>query len=114
MTLAQFDNLPLLERDLWITRWEARQAACPECGLPPSECGDREKAWYPQRHVCLKTMAHRAAARAYEEKHKAQPFHDGTFTHWAKEYGPMTPFHYDDGVTVWVSEDNLTPDDDFI
>ena len=54
------------------------------------------------------------ALRRYEKKHEALAWHDGRFRIWAKEFSPVTPFHYMDGVTIWVSRDDLTPDDDFI
>ena len=54
------------------------------------------------------------AVRRYRKKHEKRPWHDGTFRIWAETYSPVTPFHYTDGVTIWVSRENLTPDDDFI
>lgn len=59
-------------------------------------------------------MAAQAANRQYDALHEAKPFHDGTFTVWTKERSEATPFHYRDGVTIWVSPDDLTPDDDFL
>lgn len=59
-------------------------------------------------------MAAAAANRMYDQLHEAKPFHDGTFTEWAKEYSRETPYHFRDGVTVWVSHEDLTPDDDFL
>lgn len=90
------------------------KSACPSCGGSRDDCSDHDKAWYPQREVCIKSQAQAAAQRAWEHKHEDQPWHDGSFTFWAKEYGPATPFHRDDGVTIWVSDEDLTPDDDFI
>ena len=77
-------------------------------------CADPDRLWYPQRHICFATKARDAADRAFGEKHKAKPFHNGREKGWAKDYSPQTPFHFRDGVRVWVSQHDLTPDDAFI
>jgi len=59
-------------------------------------------------------MALSAAHRRYEAKHDERPFHDGTFANWSEKPSGDHPFHHDAGVTIWVSEHNLSPDDDFI
>ena len=59
-------------------------------------------------------MEREAAERAYDELHKAKPFHDGIFKNWSPEWTPETQYHYRDGVTIWVSQHDLTPDDDFL
>lgn len=59
-------------------------------------------------------MAQAAAQWMYDTKHEDEPFHDGTFTSWSKRRTEAHPFHYMDGVQVWVSRLDLTPDDDFI
>lgn len=59
-------------------------------------------------------MALDAARRSYDALHKEKPYHDGSFSVWHKEPGPMTPYHYLDGVRLWVSQADLTPDDDFL
>jgi hypothetical protein len=59
-------------------------------------------------------MALHAARRKYDALHKDAPYHDGMFTAWAKERSDAYPFHYLDGVEIWVSRDDLTPDDDFL
>lgn len=59
-------------------------------------------------------MALAAAQRKYDELHEAKPFHDGTFKVWAEKRSDRTPFHYLDGVRIWVSAHDLTPDDDFL
>lgn len=51
-----------------------------------------------------------AANHRYDQLHEALQFHDGTFTHWAKHAGPETPYHYRDGVTIWVSTVDLDPE----
>lgn len=55
-----------------------------------------------------------AARRRYEQLHEDKPFHDGTFRLWSEKWSRLTPFHYSDGVTIWLSRDDLTPDDDFL
>lgn len=97
-----------------MATWEAERFTCPQCHGPLDECADPDRDWFPQRSLCYKTMAAAAANAAYAEKHKAKPYHDGTFTFWHTDYTSQTPFRYDDGATVWVSEHDLTPDDDFI
>jgi hypothetical protein len=53
-------------------------------------------------------------ARKYEALHKAAPYHDGTFTTWSEHFSEGTPFHYDDGVTIWAASSDLSPDDRFL
>lgn len=59
-------------------------------------------------------MESAAANRAYDALHEDRPFHDGTHTMWAKEASPDTPYHARDGVTVWVTPADLSPDDTFL
>jgi hypothetical protein len=59
-------------------------------------------------------MALASANATYDELHEGMPYHDGRFKSWAKERGEQTPFHYRDGVTIWVASADLTPDDDFL
>jgi len=59
-------------------------------------------------------MALAAANALLDEKHKDQPYHNGTETSWAKERNSEHPFHYKDGVHIWVSKYDLTPDADWI
>ena len=54
------------------------------------------------------------AQRLYHLMHKDKPFHDGWFTSWAKEPSRSHPFHFEDGVSIWVSSVDLTPDDNFL
>lgn len=55
-----------------------------------------------------------AANRLYDLAHEDKPYHDGSFTRWAKEPSRQFPFHYRDGVTIWLSPVELNPDDDFL
>ena len=50
----------------------------------------------------------------YDDLHEKVPFHDGTFTDWSPKWSRATPYHYKDGVQIWVSRHDLTPDDDFL
>jgi hypothetical protein len=50
----------------------------------------------------------------YDKLHEDRPWHDGTETIWRAEYSSLTPFNYRDGVTIWVSKYDLSPDDDFL
>lgn len=54
------------------------------------------------------------AQRRYEKLHEKRPWHDGLFRVWAEEYSPLTPFHFMDGVSIWVSREDLSPDDNFL
>jgi len=64
-------------------------------------CADRDVDYFPQRTICWATAARRVAQRRWEKRIKdANPDAAG--------YLP------DDGVTVWVSPHDLTPDDDFL
>jgi hypothetical protein len=59
-------------------------------------------------------MALASAEAKYEELHKVLAFHDGTFTNWSADRSSQTPFHYRDGVSLWVANIDLTPDDEFL
>lgn len=59
-------------------------------------------------------MATAQANAEYERLHAEAPFHDGTFREWAKEPSEFTPYRFNDGVTIWVSDQNLTPEDPFL
>ena len=84
---------------------------CRECGGPIATCGHAERLWFPQRTVCYATMARAAAQRDYDALAETYGgWHDGTFENWAKERDEAHPFAHDDGVTIWVSEHDLTPE----
>jgi hypothetical protein len=82
--------------------------------LPREVCGDPERLFYPQRAICWATANQAAAARRYEQMHHDMPFHDGNFANWSKNASLDAPYRYDDGVTIWVSPDDITPDDHFL
>lgn len=113
MSLAEFDRLPEVERDLWVADWEREQATCRDCGNPREQCSDHKRPWYSYRRVCYATMEREAAQAAYEALHEKQPWHDGTFTSWAKERSASHPYRYDAGVSIGATETDLTPWDLF-
>lgn len=59
-----------------------------------------------------------AANWKYDAKHAAAPYHDGTFPReasaWAKERSESHPYHYRDGVSIWLHDSDLDPDDQFL
>lgn len=59
-------------------------------------------------------MQLKAAVRIYENLHKDKPWHDGSFQIWSDQFSRLTPFHFSDGVTIWLSETDLAPDDKFL
>lgn len=59
-------------------------------------------------------MQQKGAQRLYEILHKDEPYHDGTFEAWAKDPSPDFPFHFADGVTIWMAEVDVNPDDKFL
>jgi hypothetical protein len=66
-----------------------------------SICEDDDQLWYPQRHVCHATAAQQNASRKFHTMHReAKPDVAG--------YLPT------DGHMVWASDQDLTPDDDFL
>lgn len=74
---------------------------CPECNGPRADCEDPDVPWFPQRLICWKTAASNVVHRRWQAKHEdAQPDSAG--------YLPT------DGARIWLSKDDLTPDDDFL
>lgn len=59
-------------------------------------------------------MQLKGAERLYGLLHEEQPFHDGSFRSWAKSPSTSHPFHYLDGVSIWLSPTELDADDDFL
>lgn len=79
---------------------EYEAETCPKCGNLRVICSDPTRPWYPQRHICYATADVAANNRRWEAKHEN-----------AKPVDWRLPT---DGTTVWVSPENLTPDDDFL
>ena len=73
---------------------------CPDCGNLRSICSDPEQAQYPQRRMCY-----------------ASAVRDLTLRRLIKKYGHpdgVEDLHPLDGMGVYVSPDDLSPDDDFV
>lgn len=64
--------------------------------------------------MCWPAAQAAAANRLYDLIHEEQPFHDGSFARWSKDASREFPFHYRDGVTIWLSPVELDADDDFL
>lgn len=97
-TEPEFDPV---ERDAWYALDEYEDSLCPQCRRPQIVCQDPEQDWYPQRYECLATQAQMMAQRKFTKLHeKEKPDEDG--------------HHPADGVIVWVAEDDLSPDDNFL
>lgn len=64
--------------------------------------------------VCHVSMETAAANSRYDAKHEKRPYHDGTFKSWAEKRSPGHPYHARDGVTIWVHDEDLSPDDNFL
>lgn len=73
---------------------------CPDCGNLTEDCSDPTSGWYPQRRVCHSRMTVDFTWRRLREKHK--------------EHKGLSEPHPTDGVTVWASQQDLTPDDNFV
>lgn len=73
---------------------------CGQCGQLRSICSDPNVSWYPQRATCYASATTELVKRRVQERHKKNE--PGT-----KRLHPL------DGMTVGVSQFDLTPDDDF-
>lgn len=86
--------------------------------MPSSECSDATRSWYPQRAICYSTMETEAAQARYRDLHEAAPYHDGTFpddpSAWSATRSETHPYHFGEGVTIWVAPVDLNPHDHFI
>ena len=90
------------ERDNWYALEEFEDALCPQCGQLRTLCEDPELAWYPQLHVCWNTAHRESTTRRWRKRHeKAKP-------------DPLSGHLPTDGGLVWMSTEDLTPDDDFV
>lgn len=72
---------------------------CPSCGNLRSVCSDPERPFYPQRAVCYATAVKEVTVRRLRKLHSQDA---------AEALHPL------DGLGVWASPDDLTPDDDFL
>lgn len=109
---SAFDGLADDDKALLRAEWHARKGVCSQHGGPLDEC--EHDTWFPQRSVCVPAMELAAAEWLYDEVHDGWAFHDGTFKRWSKDRNARYPYHYRDGVTLWVARDDANPDDDFL
>lgn len=80
-------------------------------------CSDPEVVFYPQRTICYADMEATAAREQYADLHdedSGMAFHDGSFKVWSRRRSEAFPYGANDGVSIWVSTEDLTPDDDFL
>lgn len=74
---------------------------CQNCGNLRSVCSDPSRTLYPQRSICYPTAVRDVAYRLVYAK-----------------YGRPDPksgdMHITDGMAIWASEHDLTPDDNFV
>ena len=73
---------------------------CPSCGNLKSVCSDPDRPFYPQRSMCYATAVRELTSRRLRAKHKGEP---GT-----QDLHPL------DGMGLWASPEDHTPDDDFV
>ncbi|MFT3871064.1 MAG: hypothetical protein QM714_00225 [Nocardioides sp.] len=94
--IEEWEALPDEKRDELL---EYERQICPRCGNLRSVCSNPDVPWYPQRSMCYATGARELTLRRLHKKHK-DPGTDA-----------MAPT---DGMTVWMSRDDLSPDDEFV
>lgn len=97
-----------------MARYERKRDECPQCHRPRSECSDPERDWYSVRTICFATMEREAAQAMYADLHADAPFHDGTFRNWSAKRNRITPYHFGEGVSIWVAPVDVNPEDDFL
>lgn len=73
---------------------------CPSCGNLRAVCSDPNVALYPQRRMCYPTAVRELTLRRLRAKHDGEP--------GLEELHPL------DGMGVWVSASDLSPDDHFV
>ena len=110
--MAEFLDSP--DAELWIALWERERLTCPVHHGPVDECPDDQRDWFPQRRVCWPTAQLEAAKRLYAAIHEDRPYHDGSFNRWAEKPSHEYPFHYADGVSIYLAETDENPEDDFL
>lgn len=55
-----------------------------------------------------------AAEARYDENHEDLPYHDGSWKRWAANRSENFPYHYRDGVRLWIAREDVDPTDDFL
>lgn len=102
MSRQAFYALPELEQEDWLELDEIERNAC-RCGRTDGECSDPETDWYPWAEVCWPTATLEANKALLAKRMEDAPYHDGQFESWSKKRSTTHPFHYLDGVSIWVS-----------
>lgn len=74
---------------------------CPRCGGLRSECSDPDRGWYPQRSMCYASGALALTMRRLDERYR-------------DDRPGIHGLHPTDGMVVWMSSHDLTPDDNFV
>lgn len=97
LTPSQFRELPESDQDEMLAHF---RDICPACGNLRSTCSDPEATWYPQRTMCYASAVRDLTRRKVTKKYGEEP---GT-----------SDLHPTDGMSVWASSDDLTPDDHFV
>lgn len=75
---------------------------------------DRSHEWFPGLILCRSQMETEAANRIWRERHKEEPFHDGTFQNWAKNFTEQTPYRFDDGAQVIATPVDIGLGENFV
>lgn len=94
----QWRNLSDDDRETMVAEYEL---VCQSCGNLRSVCSDPAVPWYPQRAMCYAQGALEVTLRTLAEKYKDKKPQPGVS-------------HPTDGMGVWVSTEDLTPDDNFV
>ena len=55
-----------------------------------------------------------AAMALYADLHEERPYHSGNFDEWSDKRSRDFAFHYSDGVSFYLAETDVNPDDDFL
>lgn len=55
-----------------------------------------------------------AARTRYQLLHEERPYHDGSRANWAKEPSLEFPFHFTDGASISLAEEDLGLGGDFL
>lgn len=73
---------------------------CPQCGNLKSVCSDPDRPVYPQRTMCYVSAVKELTVRRVQKKYTQEPGIDG--------------LHPTDGMSVWASPEDYSPDDEFV
>lgn len=88
-------------REAAYALWQDERERCPECGQPRDVCADPDLDYYAQKSICWATAARLVNQRRWDDRNENA----------RKDAAGYLPT---DGVTIWVSPVDLTPDSDFL